>query len=51
MPDTIVYDVTGKPATARRLATLLRAEIRRGAPDGVNPTVDIIVVLGRDQVK
>jgi LCP family protein required for cell wall assembly len=51
MPDTIVYDVTGKPATARRLATLLHAGIRRGAPDGVNPTVDIIVVLGRDQVK
>lgn len=51
IPETIVYDVTGKPATARRLATLLGAGIRRGAPDGVNPTVDIIVVLGQDQVK
>ncbi|WP_041330128.1 LCP family protein [Roseiflexus castenholzii] len=48
---TIVYDVTGKPATARRLAVLLNADIRRGSPDGVNPTVDIVVVLGRDQVK
>lgn len=51
LPRTIVYDVTGKPATARRLAALLNAEIRRGPPDGLNPTVDIIVVLGRDQVK
>ncbi|MGQ9548273.1 MAG: LCP family protein [Roseiflexus sp.] len=51
VPETIVYDVTGKPATARRLATLLRAGIRRGAPDGVSSTVDIIVVLGQDQVK
>ncbi|MCS6842229.1 MAG: LCP family protein [Roseiflexus sp.] len=51
VPRTVVYDVTGKPATARRLAALLNAEIRRGPPDGVSPTVDIIVVLGRDQVK
>jgi len=51
IPRTIVYDITGKSATARRLAALLNAEIRRGPPDGVNPTVDIIVVLGRDQVK
>lgn len=51
VPRTIVYDVTGKPATARRLATLLNAEIRRGPPDDVAPTVDIIVVLGRDQIK
>lgn len=51
VPRTIVYDVTGKPATARRLAALLDAEIRRGPPDGVAPTVDIVVVLGRDRVK
>ncbi len=51
VPRTIVYDISGKPATARRLAALLGAEIRRGPPDGVNPTVDIVVVLGRDQVK
>lgn len=48
---TVVYDISGKPATARRLAALLNAEIRRGPPEGVNPTVDIIVVLGQDQVK
>ncbi|MFQ3633875.1 LCP family protein, partial [Roseiflexus sp.] len=51
VPRTIVYDISGKPATARRLAALLGAAIRRGPPDGVNPTVDIIVVLGQDQVK
>ncbi len=51
VPRTIVYDVTGKPATARRLAALLDAEIRRGPPEGVAPTVDIVVVLGQDRVK
>ncbi len=45
---TVVYDVSGKPATARRLAALLNAEIRRGPPEGVDPVVDVIVVLGSD---
>lgn len=49
-PRTIVYDINGKPATARRLAALFNAEIRRGPPEGVTPLVDVIVVLGRDRV-
>src|SRR5215210_5225908 len=31
---TVVYDLTGKPRTSRRLAKLLGAELRQGAPDG-----------------
>jgi polyisoprenyl-teichoic acid--peptidoglycan teichoic acid transferase len=45
-PRTVVYDVTGKPATARRLAQRFGADIRRGAPEGVATQADIVVVLG-----
>jgi polyisoprenyl-teichoic acid--peptidoglycan teichoic acid transferase len=47
---TIVYDVTGKPRTSRRLANLLKAELRRGAPPGITSTADIVVIAGSDQV-
>jgi polyisoprenyl-teichoic acid--peptidoglycan teichoic acid transferase len=45
---TVVYDITGKPATSRRLAQLFGAEVRRGAPEGVATSADIVVVLGRN---
>jgi LCP family protein required for cell wall assembly len=48
---TIVYNITGKPRTSQRLAGLLNAEIRQGAPPGVSSTADIVVVVGSDQVK
>ncbi|HWQ13789.1 MAG TPA: LCP family protein, partial [Roseiflexaceae bacterium] len=47
---TAVYDVTGKPATSRRLARLLGAELRRGLPEGVQSPADVVVVLGQDAV-
>jgi len=34
-PKTIVYDLTGKPRTSRRIAQLLNAELGQGAPEGV----------------
>lgn len=43
---TLVYDVAGKPRTSQRLAQLLGAELRQGAPDGIVPSADIVVVLG-----
>lgn len=48
---TIVYDVTGKPRTSQRVAGLLGAELRQGAPEGVVPAADIIVVLGTDAAR
>src|SRR6266496_1528676 len=47
---TIVYDVTGKPRTSQRLARLLKAELRQGAPPGVTTEADIVVIAGSDQV-
>jgi LCP family protein required for cell wall assembly len=49
-PKTIVYDLTGKPRTSRRLARQLGAELRQGAPQGVSSAADIVVVLGKDQL-
>jgi polyisoprenyl-teichoic acid--peptidoglycan teichoic acid transferase len=51
LPTTIVYDLTNKPRTSKRLATQLDAELRQGAPEGVTTSADIVVVLGRDQTK
>jgi LCP family protein required for cell wall assembly len=50
-PKTIVYDLTGKPRTSRRLAQQLRAELRHGAPDGVETSADIVVIVGQDAAK
>jgi LCP family protein required for cell wall assembly len=47
---TVVYDVTGKPRTAARLARQLGASVQPGAPDGVSSPADIVVVLGADAV-
>jgi len=47
---TIVYDVTGKSRTSQRLAKLLKAELRQGAPPGVASEADIVVIAGSDQV-
>jgi len=49
-PKTIIYDLTGKPRTSRRLAKQLGAELRQGAPEGVTTSADIVVVVG-DQAK
>ncbi|HMQ35070.1 MAG TPA: LCP family protein [Chloroflexaceae bacterium] len=43
---TRVYDQGGAPATARRLARTLGAELVRGAPPGVASEATIVVVLG-----
>ncbi|HEU4326947.1 MAG TPA: LCP family protein [Roseiflexaceae bacterium] len=48
---TTVYDLGGKPRTSRRLAELLNAELRQGAPEGVVTEADIVVMLGSDAVK
>jgi LCP family protein required for cell wall assembly len=46
---TVVYDRTGNPATSRRLARTLGAEVVSGAPpDGILSEADIVVVLGAD---
>jgi polyisoprenyl-teichoic acid--peptidoglycan teichoic acid transferase len=50
-PTTIVYDLTGKPRTSKRLAAQLGAELHQGAPEGVATSADIVVVLGGDQAK
>jgi LCP family protein required for cell wall assembly len=50
-PRTTVYDVSGKPATSRRLASTLGAELGQGAPPGVLSQADIVVILGADAVK
>lgn len=51
IPKTIIYDLTGKPRTSRRLAQQLGAELRRGAPEGVTTSADIVVMVGGDQAK
>src|SRR5215212_7608362 len=51
LPKTIVYDLTGKPRTSRRLAKQLGAELRQGAPEGVATNADIVVLIGGDQAK
>ncbi len=51
VPKTIVYDVTGKPRTSQRLAQLLKAELRQGAPEGAAAGADIVVVLGADAAR
>jgi polyisoprenyl-teichoic acid--peptidoglycan teichoic acid transferase len=51
LPKTIVYDLTSKPRTSRRLVQQLGAELRQGAPDGVATNADIVVVVGEDQAK
>jgi len=45
---TRVYDQGGAPATARRLARTLGAELVRGAPPDVFSEAQIVVVLGPD---
>jgi LCP family protein required for cell wall assembly len=50
-PRTIVYNVAGKPATSRRLARTLHAELAQGAPPGVLSQADIVVILGADAKK
>jgi LCP family protein required for cell wall assembly len=48
---TVVYDLTGKPQTSRRLAETLGADVRRGPPpEGVESPADIVVILGNDAV-
>lgn len=48
---TVVYDVRGKPTTARAIAKLLGASYQQGAPEGIESQADIVVVLGQDAVK
>ncbi|NTV64644.1 MAG: LCP family protein [Oscillochloris sp.] len=50
-PRTMVYDVAGKPATSRRLAKTLKAELVSGAVPGVLSQADIVVILGDDALK
>jgi hypothetical protein len=46
---TVVYDQAGKPLTSHRLAELLSAELRQGAPpEGIASAADIVVILGED---
>jgi polyisoprenyl-teichoic acid--peptidoglycan teichoic acid transferase len=46
---TQVYDVGGAPATSRRLARALNAELVRGAPPaGIVSEAEIVVVVGAD---
>jgi LCP family protein required for cell wall assembly len=51
IPQTVVYDLTGKPRTSRRLASQLGAQLRQGAPEGVTSAADIVVVVGQDAAK
>jgi polyisoprenyl-teichoic acid--peptidoglycan teichoic acid transferase len=44
---TIVYDQHNKPLTTRRIADILNAEIRSGAPAGISSDADIVVVVGQ----
>lgn len=50
-PKTIVYDITGKARTSKRLAQQLGAELRQGAPEGAAANADIVVVVGQDGAK
>jgi LCP family protein required for cell wall assembly len=45
---TTVYDRSGNPATARRLARLLDAQLATHLPEGVVSEADIVVLLGPD---
>lgn len=45
---TTVYDSAGKPATSRRIAQLLNADLRQGMPQGITSEAEVIVVLGED---
>ena len=49
LAQTVVYDVTGRAAAAKQVAQLLGGvPVRRGAPPGVTPQSDLVVVLGSD---
>ncbi|MEI6778311.1 MAG: LCP family protein [Chloroflexales bacterium] len=50
-PRTTVYDLTGKPATSRRLAKTLKADLVRGAAPGLLSQADVVVILGVDAGK
>jgi LCP family protein required for cell wall assembly len=50
-PRTTVYDVAGKPATSRRLASTLKADLVRGTAPGVISQADVVVILGADAGK
>jgi LCP family protein required for cell wall assembly len=46
---TLVYDLRGKPLTARRLARVLNAEMSTGPlPAGAESSADVVVILGAD---
>ena len=47
-PKTVVYDRTGNPDAAKRLARRLKCAVVRGEPDGIPSTADLVVVLGAD---
>jgi len=51
LPKTIVYDITGKTRTSKRLAKQLGAELRQGAPDGIATSADIVVIVGQAAAK
>lgn len=51
VPQTVVYDLTGKPRTSRRLASQLGAQLRQGPPEGVTSAADIVVVVGQNAAK
>ena len=48
---TTVYDLNGKPRTARSIAQQLGARYQQGPPSGVTTQADIVVVLGNDAAK
>ncbi|MEI8306703.1 MAG: LCP family protein [Chloroflexales bacterium] len=50
-PRTTVYDLAGKPATSRRLAKTLKADLVRGAAPGLQSQADVVVILGADAGK
>lgn len=48
---TVVYDLTDKPHTSRRLAETLGAALQRGPlPAGATSSADIVIVLGQDAI-
>lgn len=49
---TTVYDLKGKPNTARRIAQALGADTSAGPlPEGVASDADIVVILGKDNAR
>jgi LCP family protein required for cell wall assembly len=45
---TVVYDLHGKPITARKIADLLKADISTGPlPEGIVSDADIVVLVGQ----